>query len=302
MNSLDTLNRLYGIPGLIEFLEEPNGLIHIAVTSAQASARISLQGAQIIQWTPQGEKPIIWLSDAATFRPGKSIRGGAPICWPWFGPHATRADFPAHGFARTLSWEMLTAAAQPDGTVRIALHLPSDAMPKDQWPHDTTLECHFTIGTQLEVNLVTHNRSAHSLPLSQALHTYFRIGDIRQIQLTGLEDCPYLDKTLNGLHATQQGAVHFSQETDRIYLNSRRDILIEDPVLQRRIRITKSGSASTVVWNPWIEKSTKMGDMGDEGYLTMVCVENANAADDTIQLAPGQVHHLRVCYRSEPLA
>lgn len=302
MTTVAELNRLHGLPGRVHFHEEPDGFVFIAITTPLATAQITLQGAQITQWAPLGAQPVIWLSDAATFRPGKSIRGGTPVCWPWFGPHALNSQFPAHGFARTLPWEILTVQEQNDGTIRIELHLPPESMPKDQWPHDTTLHCDITIGTQLDINLITLNRDDHPITVGQALHTYFRIGDIQQVRLTGLEDCPYLDKTLNGQRFSQSGPVHFSQETDRIYLDSRRDILIEDPLLQRRIRIIKSGSASTVVWNPWIEKAAKMGDLGDQGYLTMVCVENANAADDVVQLGPDQAHHLRVRYCIESLA
>jgi len=169
-------------------------------------------------------------------------------------------------------------------------------LPKNQWPYATTLKSHITIGSHLEVDLVTHNLGNQPIIIGQALHTYFRVEDVRTVRLLGLEECIYLDKVEGADRKVQKGSVNFTQETDRIYLGATQDVLIEDPLMKRQIRITKNGSASTVVWNPWIEKSAKLGDMGEEGYLHMVCVENANAAEDVITLAPGAEHHLWVRY------
>ncbi|QKE39534.1 D-hexose-6-phosphate mutarotase [Ferrovum myxofaciens] len=296
MESIAELNHRHGIPNQVSFCQDSNGFIHVDVNNPWASARIALQGAQLTSWVPKGEEPVIWLSKEASFLKGKSIRGGAPVCWPWFGPHESQGDFPAHGFARTALWEILRVETQTDGTTQLTFLLPETAFPKNQWPYATTLKSHITIGSHLEVDLVTHNLGSQPIIIGQALHTYFRVEDVRTVRLLGLEECIYLDKVEGGDRKVQKGSVNFTQETDRIYLGATQDILIEDPLMKRQIRITKNGSASTVVWNPWIEKSAKLGDMGEEGYLHMVCVENANAAEDVITLAPGAEHHLWVRY------
>ncbi|TPW17078.1 MAG: dihydroxy-acid dehydratase, partial [Halothiobacillaceae bacterium] len=167
--------------------------------------------------------------------------------------------------------------------------------------HATTVECHFTIGTTLEIDLITTNNSQELITISQALHTYFAVSDVRNITIDGLEGTRYLDKVAGGLLKQQVGSVTIDAEVDRIYIDTTADCLINDPALQRRLRIQKKGSGSTVVWNPWSAKAHTMGDLGDDGYLQMVCVESANAADDLVTLAPGAHHHLWVRYGVEPL-
>ncbi len=302
VESISELNRRHGIPNQVSFCQDAHGFIHVEVNNPQSSARIALQGAQLTSWVPKGEEAVIWLSKQASFLKGKSIRGGAPVCWPWFGPHESQGDFPAHGFARTALWEISGVETQADGTTRLVFCLPETSVPKNQWSHATTLESRMTIGSHLEVDLVTRNLGSQPVTIGQALHTYFQVVDVRTIRLLGLEECVYLDKVEGGVRKVQEGAVSFTQETDRIYLGATQDVLIEDPLMRRQIRITKKGSASTVVWNPWIEKSAKLGDLGDEGYLHMVCVENANAAEDRITLTPGAEHHLWVRYSLAPIS
>jgi glucose-6-phosphate 1-epimerase len=161
-------------------------------------------------------------------------------------------------------------------------------------PHAAALEVTLavSIGAQLRVTLTTRNTGAVSISLSQALHTYFNISDIGAVRVTGLEGCEYIDKVDGGKRKLQQGAVSIGGEVDRIYLQTDADSVIDDPGLQRRIRIKHEGSRSTVVWNPWIEKAAKLGDLGPDGYRHMLCVENVNAADDARQLAPGAEHTL----------
>jgi glucose-6-phosphate 1-epimerase len=273
----------------------------VEVANSRGSATVALQGAQVLTWAPRGLPPVIWLSRAAKFVPGKSIRGGVPVCWPWFGPHATVATLPAHGFARTVPWEVIGAQTLADGATRLDFRLVLNEAARAQWPHATLLECHITVGTALEIDLVTRNADRSAITIGDALHTYFEVSDIRQVTIRGLEGCPYLDKMDAGKRKQQAGPVTIGAETDRIYLDTGADCLIDDPGLKRRIRIRKRGSHSTVVWNPWIEKSVKMGDFGEDGYLNMVCVESANAADDVVTIAPGGEHHLWVRYETEPM-
>ena len=295
-NVYPALNAHHGIPGQVTFREGTGGMAVADVTNAQADATIALQGAQLIAWTPRGQAPVIWLSRAARFAPGKSIRGGVPVCWPWFGPHAADPNLPAHGFARTVPWEVIGTRTLDDGATRLDFRLVQSEATRALWPHATLLECRISVGAALEIDLVTRNADRSAITIGDALHTYFAVGDVRHIVIRGLEGLPYLDKMDGGRRKRQSGPVTIGSETDRIYLESAADCVIDDPGLGRRIRISKRGSHSTVVWNPWIEKSARMGDFGENGYLHMVCVESANAADDVMTIAPGGEHHLWVRY------
>lgn len=296
MSELNTLNSQFGIPGKLSF-EAVGGLVAARVTTPFATATIALQGAHVMTWQPTGQAPVIWLSKFAKFAPGKSIRGGVPVCWPWFGPHASNAQFPGHGFARTVPWQLLAAKALPDGRVRLDFELVQDEATRAQWPHDSVVRNTVTVGQELEVQLTTTNTGDKPFQLGQALHTYFEVGDIRRATVAGLEGCDYLDKVDGGARKQQQGPVAFTRETDRVYLATRGCCGIVDPALGRTILITSTGSHSTVVWNPWIEKADKMGDFGQDGYLNMVCVETANAAEDVVSLAAGETHAMTAQYR-----
>ena len=302
MTDISVLNARYGIPGQLTVKAGPEGLAMVEVANAQAGATIALQGAQVLGWVPLGQQPVIWLSGAARYASGKSIRGGIPLCWPWFGPHPSEADFPAHGFARTSLWEIVDTRALADGATRIGLRLTHTDASRALWPHAAELECHISVGATLEIDLLTRNTGSAPIKIGQALHTYFAVSDVRQIRIEGLEGCHYLDKVDGGRRKQQLGPVTFVAETDRIYLDTAADCLIDDPGLARRIRIHKRGSRSTVVWNPWIEKAARLGDLGADGYLHMVCVESANAADDLVTIPPGAEHSLAVRYTLEPLS
>jgi glucose-6-phosphate 1-epimerase len=295
MNELDALTSRFGIDGRVSF-EMAGDLVAARVTTQFSTATIALQGAHVMTWQPAGQQPVIWVSKLAKFAPGKSIRGGVPVCWPWFGPHATNPQFPGHGFARTVPWQLVATQALPDGRVRLEFELIQNDATRAQWPHDSVVRNIVTVGQELEVELATTNTGRAPFQLGQALHTYFVVGDIRQATVAGLEGCEYLDK-VGGGRKRQQGQVAFTQETDRIYLGTQGCCGILDPVMDRTILITSTGSRSTVVWNPWTEKAEKMGDFGDEGPWRMVCVETANAAEDVIMLAAGETHRMTAQYR-----
>lgn len=299
MSSVSTLNDQFAIKGQLEFQEGPSGLIMAEIRNQYATARIALQGAQVIAWAPLNEPPVIWLSKAAKFVPAKSVRGGVPICWPWFGPHASQSSFPGHGYARTVPWEVIQTEALEDGRTYIAFRLQESDATRAQWPHNTPVECRITVGDTLEVELVTKNAGDATLTITNALHTYFEVGDVSKVKVLGLENTEYLDKVDGGKRKLQSGAITINSEVDRVYLNTRAECVIDDPVMQRKLHIKKRGSESTVVWNPWIEKADKMGDLGENGYLHMLCVESANAAENVVTIAPGESRHLWVSYRVE---
>lgn len=302
MQNSAALNARYGIPEHLHFKDVPGGLVIAEVNNGHAMASIVLQGAHLMTWAPKGELPVIWLSADTKLVPGKSIRGGVPICWPWFGPHVSEPKFPGHGFARTVPWDIVDTQKLGNGATRLVFRLEQNDVTRAQWPHACEVEIHFVVGPTLEIDLVTRNTGTDTITVGDALHTYFEVGDIVQAKIHGLDDCPYLDKVDGGARKQQNGLVTITSEVDRIYLDSTADCVIEDPLLGRRIRISKKGSASTVVWNPWIEKAEKMGDLGEDGYQKMLCVESANADADVVNIAPGAEHHLWVRYSVEALS
>lgn len=302
MINIDTLNKKYGIPGIVTIHAGENGLAWVEISNDHASASIALQGAHLLSWTPRRQEPVIWLSPDATFARGKSVRGGIPVCWPWFGAHDKRSDFPAHGFARTVDWELTGSAQLPEGTTLLHFRLLQNEYTAQFWPHACELDLELTIGATLDISLVTRNMDTSAFVITQALHTYFQVSDVTRTSIDGLDGCAYLDKVENFARKQQSGPVVVAGEVDRIYLNTGADCVIADPGYGRCIRISKQGSQSTVVWNPWKDGCDRMGDLGKDGYLNMICVESANAADDKVSIAPGEEHCLSVSYKVESIS
>ena len=299
--TLAELNQKFGISNHLNFTEIAGGLIAANIHNVHASASIALQGAHLMTYQQQGADPVIWLSKYAKFAEGKSIRGGVPICWPWFGANASDAKLPGHGYARTVMWQVLETRALPDGATFISFGLIETDATRAQWPHQSTVKIEMTIGKTLRIELVTHNSGKQAFVLGEALHTYFHISDVAQMTIRGLEGCDYLDKVGEPARRTQKDGIVIESEVDRIYVNTASDCIIEDRGLKRAIRIAKQGSNSTVVWNPWTEKAEKMGDFGHEGHRGMVCVESGNAAENIVNVAPGETHRLVVIYSVEAL-
>jgi glucose-6-phosphate 1-epimerase len=299
--TLAELNQEFGISNHLKFSEIAGGLIAAEISNGLASASVALQGAHLMTYQPRGENPVIWLSKYAKFSAGKSIRGGVPVCWPWFGPHASDAKLPGHGFARTVMWKVLETKALPDGSTFISFGLIETELTRAQWPKPSSARIEMTIGTTLRIELLTQNSGTEPFELGEALHTYFHISDVAQMTIHGLEGCEYLDKVGEPARRKQTNGITIESEVDRVYINTSSDCVIEDRGLKRAIRIAKQGSHSTVIWNPWTEKADKMGDFGHEGHRGMVCVESANAFENVISVAPGETHCLSVVYSVEAL-
>lgn len=301
--SAASLNHELGIPGALIFEEREGDLLVARMASAHGFSSVSLQGAHVFDWRVTVEqKPVLWLSRDAKFVPGKAIRGGIPVCWPWFGPHSEGSTFPAHGFARTAVWEAVDSNLDSAGQVSLTLVLPQSAMPPEMWPHATALELKITLGTTLQLVLTTCNVGAQPFVMGEALHTYFNIHDIGSAIVGGLHGVTYWDTVGQVEKKEQSGPISFRKETDRVYIDSPESCVIEDPDFRRRIRIDKTGSQSTVVWNPWTDKAERMGDLGQpDGWRGFVCVESANAWDNKLTLQPGEVHTLSVEYAVEDL-
>ncbi len=281
------------------------GIPVINIKNRHASALISLQGAHLLSWVPNGEQEVIWLSEQAKFAPGQSIRGGIPVCWPWFGQYdglrEAGIDYPAHGFSRTKNWQILSTEALDDDYTRISFTMRPESATQALWPTETTVQLQMTIGKKLEIELITHNNGMQAVTIGQALHTYFKVGEVSNVLLHGLDDIDYLDKLEKFTRKHQHGPLHFNEEVDRIYLDTASDCVIEDKSLNRHIIIVKCGSHSTVVWNPWQEVASKMADFGEEGYKNMLCVESGNVAEDVVTIEPGKAHQLWVQYSVQVL-
>ncbi|MDH5516839.1 MAG: D-hexose-6-phosphate mutarotase [Gammaproteobacteria bacterium] len=301
--SIDQLNQQFGFntgPNKLSIINGEGDIGRINIENQQATASISLQGAHLLSWIPDNADEVIWLSEQASFASGKSVRGGIPICWPWFGPHESNAQYPAHGFARTVIWQLTNTRALSADETEISFKLETASLDQKyqaMCPQPLTAEYIISIGKRLSMKLITHNNGQQAVSLGQALHTYFKVDDITDTTVRGLENKEYLDKTDDFSRKTQSGPVIIEQEVDRIYLQTADQLIIDNNI--RKIIISKQGSESTVVWNPGKAVAEKMGDLGEQGYQKMLCVESANAAEDIRQIEAGQSHQLQVTYEIE---
>lgn len=267
----------------------------LKVHTPWSAAEIYLHGAHITGFQKNGEPPLLFMSRKSVFEAGKAIRGGVPICFPWFG---SRAGEPAHGLARILNWEMAEASVAPDGSVRLSLQLPQEFL-KSEW---SVLKTEFTVivADTLSMELVVKNESGdEAVEIEECLHTYFHVGDISAVSISGLEGAGYLDNMTGERKAGNDSALKIASETDRTYLDTTKAIEIRDETFRRTIHVEKFNSKSTVVWNPWTTK--KMEDFEQAEHKNMVCVECGNVKQNKISLAPGQTTSMKVILSSAPL-
>jgi D-hexose-6-phosphate mutarotase len=295
------LNQKYGIGDQLIFSEGPGGFIVAEMRNPHAEATVALHGGHIMSFRPRDHEPVLWLSSNSHFKTGKAIRGGIPVCWPWFADHPTDPDKPAHGFVRAAVWSVSESEKLADESTRLKLLITDSEETMKLWPHRFRLEMDCTVSDVLRVKLFSTNTDNKPFTCGGALHSYFNISSISNIMIKGLEGCRYIDKVDQGRRKIQDGAISVKSETDRIYLDTKADCIIQDSGMQRKIFISKNGSRTTVVWNPWIDKAGKMKDFGDGEYKGMVCVETVNADTDVISLAPGHTHTLESIIRVESL-
>lgn len=280
------------------------------ITTDSAELLVAQQGAQVLSYQRLGEPPLLWLSDQALFKRGKSVRAGVPVCWPWFGnlqrnPEAVRAQFngldaPAHGLARGRDWQLLGIDSSGD-TVQLEFTLPESQGELPEWPHQVELKLTIVMGEQLTLSLTSHNLGTDPVTLSQALHSYFAVSDVRSVRVEGVAGLGYIETLADWEQRTQVADLEFSGETDRIYLDTPRQLSIVDPSWNRRIHLSCTGSRSAVIWNPWTERAAQLPDMADDGWQRMLCIETANVWDDIVTLAPGASHTLGLSITSAPL-
>lgn len=285
------LEARWGRAGTVTFEERLVGPVAI-LSAGSARAAVAVYGAQVLSYCPFAGREVLWVAPMRDFTPGKAIRGGIPICWPWFGPHPRDATMPAHGIARTRPWRVVGSAASAE-RARIVLALDGQSVTPAKHTLPAAAEVEITLGADtLEVSLTTENRSPAPLTLSEALHTYLAVSDVAGVRVFGLEKRAFLDQLSGDVRGAENRALDVDREIDRIYFDTPDTVTVEDRRFARRIAIAKRGSASTVVWNPWIEKSARLGDMGADGYRRMLCVETANAGKDTVTLAAGGRHRM----------
>lgn len=279
-----------GLPASVTVAEGHGGLLALTVETPRCTGEVYLHGAHVTAWQPKGQDPVIWMSEASVFAEDQPIRGGVPVCAPWFGAGRDGDKAPAHGWFRLVPWQVV-AAEEVDGTVRLTFHLDGAVAGHPGITAD------YVVGFGDELALELTVTSAESLVLEEAFHTYLAVGDIARVSIEGLEGCTYVDKAPGGVaDNTQDGSVTFTGETDRVYAHTGIARVV-DPVKARTISLTKAGSTETVVWNPWVAKSAAMGDFGDDEWPGMMCLEAVNALSGAVGIPAGGSHTMRATYR-----
>ena len=310
------------LPAGVTLNQGRGGLSRLSVATDLCTAELYLHGAHLCRWQPRSQaQPVLWMSQASRFEAGAPIRGGVPVCFPWFGPKAGDGSAPAHGVARISPWTLDRADVEPDGTTVVLLSLASNAATRADGTAvalpslasnsatralgapEFALAFEIRLGDALSMALTVANTGLAPLTLEEALHSYFAVSDVRHVRVDGLAGATFIDKTDAGARKTQEdAAIIIGAETDRLYLNTSAAITLTDPGFARRIIVSKAGSLASVVWNPWIAKSRAMPDFGDDEWPGMICIETANAADHAITLTPGATHTMTAAVSVASLA
>jgi glucose-6-phosphate 1-epimerase len=289
-------HRRLEIPGIAEIVEGKGGLPKVRITSAACVGQMYLHGAHITSWKPAGEEEVLFVSSKTRWEDGHAIRGGIPVCFPWFAHKADDPQAPDHGFVRTKAWQ-LDSMVDVGDAITVSMSTESDESTKKWWPAEFRLVLRATFGKELSVELVVTNRGRTSLRFEEALHAYFRVGNIEMTRARIPDALHYIDKTDSHRIKTQLGDIMIRSETDSVYLDTRDEIRLEDPLLQRHVCITKENSSTTVAWNPWEQKAHSMSDLGADEWMQMICVEPSNVAGSAVDLAPGQQHSMKTLVR-----
>ena len=288
---LTELNRRFGIPGVARVCEGNGGLPRIDITSNLAHGEVYLHGAHVTSWCPAGSEEVLFLSSKSRWADGQAIRGGIPICFPWFRGKADDPHAPAHGFVRTRSWQLDSIGENRSG-VTVTMSVESDEQTRRWWPAEFHLAHRVTFGSELRLELICLNTGTTPFRLEEALHTYNRVGDVATARLQGLDGIRFLDNTDSNREKPQLGDLLIASQTDNAYINAQNAVDLVDPALCRRIRLQKEDSSTTVVWNPWQDGAVKLRDLGEGEWKQFLCVEASNIIGAAFTLAPGQEHRL----------
>lgn len=285
----------------IEFVTGKGGFPYIQINNAKASALISIYAGQVLSFKPVNEaNDLMFISGNAYFQEGKAIKGGIPICWPWFGSAPASATEVGkklgHGFVRNDFWAVLSTDMLDNGDTRIVLEIKDSDKTREIWPYHFYLALEIVIGDSLSLELLTRNTGDQAFSISEALHTYFNIGDAAQLKVLGLEQTEYLDKKQDFVKVCQIGAVTLAEETDHIHTDIKHELIIDDPVFERKIKISSSGNKNVVVWNPWVQGAAEIKDLDKEDYKHFICLEIANAATNSVEILPNSEYKIDALY------
>lgn len=298
--SPEALQARFGLRGLAHVTTGNVGLACVRITAPAATGEIYLHGAHITAWRPAGGEDVIFVSRNTHWADGEAIRGGVPICTPWFRSKEGDPKAPKHGPVRIKSWNLDAVEAIGDA-VRVTLSTTNDPVGKQWWPHDFTMRLRATFGAALHIELDYVNEASEPVTIAEALHSYLAVGDVRQATLAGLDGVRYRDNLDDNREKRNQGVFHFTKETDNAFLDTATELVLTDPVLKRRIRVSKLNSQSTVVWNPSAEGAQRIPDLGDDEWPHFVCVEPSNVMDCELSVAPGETHMIGADYVVEEL-
>ncbi len=297
---LQSWNDSFAIPGIAQIVPGNDGQPKIRITSVAASAEIYLHGAHLTSWIPASGEEVIFLSSKAQYQDGKAIRGGVPVCFPWFNAKTDDPKAPSHGLVRTTTWE-LESIIHEGNAIAVTLSSASDEATRKWWPHEFRAMQRITISSHLQMELIVTNTGAAPFTFQEALHTYYRVGNVREVRLASLDGVTYQDNTQGNIEKLQHGDNLCTRRIDNAYLNTEAELVLTDPSLNRRIHIGKQNSHNTVVWNPWEELAAGMADLGDE-WPHFLCVEAANIRANAITLQPGEQHTMTAIIQVESLA
>lgn len=293
---ISELDRRFALPGIAQVLEGNCGMPKVRIARPDVVGEIYLHGAHVTSWKPAGREEVLFLSTQSRWEHSRAIRGGVPICFPWFGGKPDDSRAPAHGFVRTTAW-CLESIAQTGDAVTVSMFTECNEDTKLWWPANFRLVYRATFGSELSLELAVANTGIIPLCFEEALHAYYRVGDVKKMRVRGLDGVHYLDKTDSNRLKMQQGEIAIISETDRVYLDTVDAIELIDPVLGRRTWVMKENSRTTVVWNPWVQKAHALSDFADDEWMHMICVETSNVSDCAVELAPGQEHTMKTIVR-----
>ena len=268
------------------------------VENSACTGEVFDQGAQVTRWAPVGADPVLYVSSALRLEAGRAIRAGVPVCWPWFGPGREPGMEPAHGFARTSTWDLVEVTDCDDETT-VVHRLTSDEATSPHWPNPYCAEVRIRFGRALVVSLSVTNTGHEAVDYEDALHTYLVVGDVHRVRIEGLDGATLVDK-VTGTERVHQGDLAFAGETDAVYRTSG-PVTLHDPALGRRLVVTTEGASNLVIWNPWADKAAAAADIGDDDWERYVCIEGANALESAVVLQPGESHTTTYRVEVQPL-